>query len=835
MTARGHNYCQGRCVTHQQEEEEWRSVAQDLCRSHLALCTEHLPPHVLFIASRRSSGEPRAQLHQELTPARCFQLGCSALHSANLCPLCGGQVVFVDGSGRGRGEEPFVVEGEVGIWRVGELVGGGAGNVDETELAARCLLKQQTRLPHIITLQAGAWIYRVIRNSTDQLREVILHEKVKGKHIQLATHLGELGSIPGGVARGFSHVGIVPDDNAGRRAFSEISRFPPPFNSGAAPYSPHFALIGSQSLRSPPLYSTLCSTFAVLNSRPSTAKRSGRDLKSTPTSYGRKKHSIVNTARERSRSCLHTQPQAIPGNVMFVRVACLQTTLTCKQQERLEAGRWPEIVNLNNFSYAYKVTGSRSEVKVNATGFQDARWVTSKHGGGRCLAIIPDAVVPESCDRNMALVSQKAPGETLEDWREAIVSASVKPNPFQVLKCTTDFFKARGIASEENYSTKYPSCKTSYYTTESRKHTRLYRSYNLQVLCGCIADYTPPTVVGVHCVCGIDCVYHIHDWEFIDEIDVQHVYTEVTFAIGSQLIRNALDDSEPIADLQMNKHRVPYCLVWSNTGYSLGQQPMNTQLRLLYTGLWRIAYSPARSGDGAFAACAKVALIAPALLVLKRGETRSRQLERSGRELSFGAKIIALATESREICYTEIFARDQNSRQLPRAPRPAPCARVAPTQYRVRILAVCRIERHHIVISVVNGKFHEFISGQKGFSREDQGVGGATSSGLDCEGWRCELVAEGVAKGEGGGDGVVRDASPCTLQPAATRGLGNKRNISREGGMNTRLVTIVLGVGEGVIATTSSCPRLHLSVLRPLTPTRTRREDAGRTVDIATD
>ncbi|KAJ8877983.1 hypothetical protein PR048_022446 [Dryococelus australis] len=38
-----------------------------------------------------------------------------------------------------------------------------------------------------------------------------------------------------------------------------------------------------------------------------------------------------------------------------------------------------------------------------------------------------------------------------------------------------------------------------------------------------------------------------------DKIDVQHVYTEVTFAIGSQLIRHTLDDSGPIGDLQAKK------------------------------------------------------------------------------------------------------------------------------------------------------------------------------------------------------------------------------------------------------------------------------------------
>ncbi|KAJ8872210.1 hypothetical protein PR048_025812 [Dryococelus australis] len=63
-------------------------------------------------------------------------------------------------------------------------------------------------------------------------------------------HKGEPGSIPevAGAALGFSQVGIVTDDAAGRRVFSEISRFAHPFHSGAAPYSPQVPLIGSQDL-----------------------------------------------------------------------------------------------------------------------------------------------------------------------------------------------------------------------------------------------------------------------------------------------------------------------------------------------------------------------------------------------------------------------------------------------------------------------------------------------------------------------------------------------------------------------------------------------------------
>ncbi|KAJ8870474.1 hypothetical protein PR048_029496 [Dryococelus australis] len=49
-------------------------------------------------------------------------------------------------------------------------------------------------------------------------------------------------------------------------------------------------------------------------------------------------------------------------------------------------------------------------------------------------------------------------------------------------------------------------------------------------------------------------VLHDSPFEKIrDKIDAQHIYTEVTFAIGSQFIRHALDDPGPIAYLQGNK------------------------------------------------------------------------------------------------------------------------------------------------------------------------------------------------------------------------------------------------------------------------------------------
>ncbi|KAJ8865853.1 hypothetical protein PR048_033376 [Dryococelus australis] len=59
---------------------------------------------------------------------------------------------------------------------------------------------------------------------------------------------GEPGSIPGGIAPGFSHAGIVPDNTTGRRGFLGVLLLPPPQHSGAAPCSPRITPISSQDL-----------------------------------------------------------------------------------------------------------------------------------------------------------------------------------------------------------------------------------------------------------------------------------------------------------------------------------------------------------------------------------------------------------------------------------------------------------------------------------------------------------------------------------------------------------------------------------------------------------
>ncbi|KAJ8881245.1 hypothetical protein PR048_017721 [Dryococelus australis] len=64
---------------------------------------------------------------------------------------------------------------------------------------------------------------------TAQPQRLHCREFTPKKTARLPLRLAEQGSIPGGVASGFPHVGVVPDDAAGRCVFSGISHFPHPY------------------------------------------------------------------------------------------------------------------------------------------------------------------------------------------------------------------------------------------------------------------------------------------------------------------------------------------------------------------------------------------------------------------------------------------------------------------------------------------------------------------------------------------------------------------------------------------------------------------------------
>ncbi|KAJ8894550.1 hypothetical protein PR048_007207 [Dryococelus australis] len=75
-----------------------------------------------------------------------------------------------------------------------------------------------------------------------------------------------------------------------------------------------------------------------------------------------------------------------------------------------------------------------------------------------------------------------------------------------------------------------------------------------------------------------------------DKVDLKRLYTEVAYAIGSEFIRHALDDSAPIADFQGNKKRILYCQMWGDTGATANEQTSEDKiyLKLLYT---EVAYA----------------------------------------------------------------------------------------------------------------------------------------------------------------------------------------------------------------------------------------------------
>ncbi|KAJ8872383.1 hypothetical protein PR048_025987 [Dryococelus australis] len=107
----------------------------------------------------------------------------------------------------------------------------------------------------------------------------------------LASHQGELGSIPGQVTA-FSQVGIVTDDAVGRRVFSGISRFPAPSFRRRSIFT-SITLIGSEELdvkRRPNIFAVVA-LFKIQNVRKLNPPNCGSDM-SHRCRYGQ--HGIEN-------------------------------------------------------------------------------------------------------------------------------------------------------------------------------------------------------------------------------------------------------------------------------------------------------------------------------------------------------------------------------------------------------------------------------------------------------------------------------------------------------------------------------------------------------------
>ncbi|KAJ8887443.1 hypothetical protein PR048_013658 [Dryococelus australis] len=118
------------------------------------------------------------------------------------------------------------------------------------------------------------------------------------------------------------------------------------------------------------------------------------------------------------------------------------------------------------------------------------------------------------------------------------------------------------------------------------------------------------------------------------KIDVKHVYTEVDFVIGSQFMRHALDDSEPIADLQGNNYALRQTTVtdtkyiWTATGLSCCE--LRPAANILTRKPWRTL--PILACIPSLFHCDSVCSETPAYLYDSQTETAGMQ-ERGKREI----------------------------------------------------------------------------------------------------------------------------------------------------------------------------------------------------------
>ncbi|KAJ8873096.1 hypothetical protein PR048_026712 [Dryococelus australis] len=131
----------------------------------------------------------------------------------------------------------------------------------------------------------------------------------------LSSHQGEQGSIPGEVALASSRMGVVPDDAAGRRASSGISRSPRSCMLAAPHTSPHPQRL---SLASPP-------------SAPKTSMLKGAQISSLTGSSQHATTTIPNAALGRSKTCstLNNRLSHAPSSI-FTLAAALPWARRCE-------------------------------------------------------------------------------------------------------------------------------------------------------------------------------------------------------------------------------------------------------------------------------------------------------------------------------------------------------------------------------------------------------------------------------------------------------------------------------------------------------------------------
>ncbi|KAJ8871133.1 hypothetical protein PR048_027437 [Dryococelus australis] len=349
--------------------------------------------------------------------------------------------------------------------------------------------------------------------------------------IALASHLGDPGSIPGGFAPGFSHVGNVLDDAARRRAPSGHSRFPRPCIP--APLHPrvslHVMLKDDGHLRVPA--GNTATRRVLLRLGPARA---------------------LNDALCSSAEWCRCNGLRVLGPVLITR-SLLQT---------ISGG-------CANFAASSPVMSSEPGATKWGRGNRRVRRAPFVPVGDLTTS-------PDTRQKLRYLTSQELLWSGAEickgggNWRSPIKPADQRHRPARFprvkirerLRGESNPVRPGGLDKHYSHTAlanrvQSPAGSLRIFACRNRAAGRCRWSagfFRGSPVSPALAFRRCSILSPLHTSSDLNTSMLRAAQIFpLDKIDVKHVYTEVDFALGSQFIIHALDNSEPIADSQGNK------------------------------------------------------------------------------------------------------------------------------------------------------------------------------------------------------------------------------------------------------------------------------------------
>ncbi|KAJ8870625.1 hypothetical protein PR048_029648 [Dryococelus australis] len=418
----------------------------------------------------------------------------------------------------------------------------------------------------------------------------------------LNSHLGEPGSIFVEVAPGFLHVGIVPDDATCRRVFSGISRLQRPspaekyalhsctqFNTNITHCNPILSSVGrilpegGASIPPPRDGSTVSSQTALTRARATPALSFGSDYKwrlsSVTSRTPHRQHRTELPTKTTHFNLVFDGKKFVPFSKVKIPALLHARPSTHSSPLNTSTLRATQISSLTIRSRAKHFSGGGGG-DLQVVSVQGREHDPRKHAGVVCLRAYEETEggITEGGATGPAGTPR---GNSVTGGELSTADVNTSPSLLYLLPSTAIPLVCVSPCGVRN-PTLQPTASTTSYVLLSKRGRgdavgRLLASYlgesplvgeffsglsrfsrcstfalDSTVVC---TDMTMSTVDWLSAVTveGDTLTTALQEVSNNYNIEVKHVYTEVDFAIGSPFIRHALDDSEPITDLQGNK------------------------------------------------------------------------------------------------------------------------------------------------------------------------------------------------------------------------------------------------------------------------------------------